>query len=287
MVKKENNIVIKKEKLAEKIIAIEVYNSQIAKNAKAGQFVILKIGSKGERIPLTITDTDRQNKVVTLVSMTIGKTTALLEDIQKGEKLTDLLGPLGKPSEIKKFGHVVCIGGGLGIAPVFHILKEIKNAGNITTTIIGARNKELLIFEKKLKQYSDNFFVCTDDGSKGFKGFVSVKLKELIKASTDKNYDLPDRIIAIGPTLMMKSVCDVTKEFGIKTIVSLNSIMIDGTGMCGTCRVEVDGQTKFACVDGPEFDGHLVNFDLLLARQKYFCEEEQLSMKKYMDEKKG
>lgn len=284
MVEKDYNIVIKKEKLAGKITAIEVYNPQIAKNAKAGQFAILRISPKGERIPLTITNADRQNGVVVFVSMTIGKTTALLENIQEGEKLTDLLGPLGKPSEIKKFGHVVCVGGGLGIAPVFHILKEMKNAGNITTTVIGAKNKELLIFEQQLKQYSDNFFVCTDDGSKGFKGFVSMKLLELIKASTENGSSLPDRVIAIGPTPMMKSVSDVTKEFGIKTIVSLNSIMIDGTGMCGTCRVEIAGETKFACVDGPEFDGHLVNFELLLARQRYFREEEQLSMQKYINE---
>ncbi len=286
MVKSDINVIIKKEDLAEKIVKLVIYNPQIALNARAGQFVIIRVVPTGERIPLTIADSDKKAGSITLISMTIGKTTALVENMREGEKVIDVLGPLGKCSEIEKFGHVVCIGGGLGIAPVFPILKEIKNAGNTVTTIIGARNEKLLILEDEMKVYSDNFFVCTDDGSKGFRGFVSAKLKELIMSSRDKSssIDMPDRVIAIGPTLMMKSVCDVTRDFGIKTTVSLNSVMIDGTGMCGACRVEVGGDTKFACVDGPEFDGHLVNFDLLLARQNYFCEEEQLSMEGYKKE---
>lgn len=287
MVKNDYNIIIEKEDLAENIVKLVIFNPQVALNGKAGQFVIIRVSPKGERIPLTIADSDKKKGSITLISMTIGKTTSLVAGLKKGERITDLLGPLGKCSEIEKFGHVVCIGGGLGIAPVFPILKEIKSAGNLVTTIIGARNEKLLILEDMMKNYSDNFFVCTDDGSKGFRGFVSMKLKELIISSIDgsSNNPKPDRVIAIGPTLMMKSVCDVTREYGIKTIVSLNSIMIDGTGMCGTCRVEVGTETKFACVDGPEFDGHMVNFNLLLARQNYFCEEEQLSMENYKDEK--
>ncbi len=286
MVKNDINVIIEKEDLAEKIVKLVIYNPQIALNAKAGQFVIIRVDPKGERIPLTIADSDKKAGSITLISMTIGKTTTLVEKMREGESITDVLGPLGKCSEIERFGHVVCIGGGLGIAPVFPILKEIKNAGNTVTTIIGARNEKLLILEEEMKACSDNFFICTDDGSKGFKGFVSMKLKELITASLNGtgNFPRPDRVIAIGPTLMMKSVCDVTRQYDIKTIVSLNSIMIDGTGMCGTCRVEVGTETKFACVDGPEFDGHLVNFNLLLARQNYFCEEEQLSMEEYKKE---
>lgn len=286
MVKNDINVIIKKEDLAEKIVKLVIYNPQIALNAKAGQFVIIRVVPNGERIPLTIADSDKKAGSITLISMTIGKTTTIVENMREGEKVIDVLGPLGRCSEIEKFGHVVCVGGGLGIAPVFPILKEIKNAGNTVTAIIGARNEKLLILEDEMKAYSDNFFVCTDDGSKGFRGFVSMKLKELIISSLDKSSSIgmPDRVIAIGPTLMMKSVCDVTRDFGIKTIVSLNSIMIDGTGMCGTCRVEVGSETKFACVDGPEFDGHLVNFNLLLARQNYFCEEEQFSMEEYKKE---
>lgn len=286
MVKNDINVIIKKEDLAEKIVKLVIYNPQIALNAKAGQFVIIRVVPNGERIPLTIADSDKKAGSITLISMTIGKTTTIVENMREGEKVIDVLGPLGRCSEIEKFGHVVCVGGGLGIAPVFPILKEIKNAGNTVTAIIGARNEKLLILEDEMKACSDNFFVCTDDGSKGFRGFVSMKLKELIISSLDKSSSIgmPDRVIAIGPTLMMKSVCDVTRDFGIKTIVSLNSIMIDGTGMCGTCRVEVGSETKFACVDGPEFDGHLVNFNLLLARQNYFCEEEQFSMEEYKKE---
>ena len=286
MVREKENVILNKEKLAQNILRLIIYNPQIALKACAGQFVIIRVNEKGERIPLTIADSDKEKGTITLISMTIGKTTSLIEEMEKGEKINDVLGPLGRSSEIKKYGHVICIGGGVGIAPVFPILREMKLAGNKITTIIGAKSERFLILEREMKEYSDAFFVCTDDGTKGFKGFVSMKLNEILNEIKNKeSLDIkPDRVVAIGPTLMMKSVCDVTRKYEIKTIVSLNSIMIDGTGMCGTCRVEVGNETKFACVDGPEFDGHLVNFNLLLARQNYFCEEEQVVMERYKHE---
>jgi ferredoxin--NADP+ reductase len=278
------NEILKKEQLTKDIFKFVVKNSQVAKKAQPGQFVIIRLTEKGERIPLTIADSDELLGTITLISMTVGKTTMLLARMNEGEYITDLLGPLGKKSEIENFGKVVCVGGGVGIAPVFPILKGLKREGNYVIGIIGARSKNMLILEEEMSKNSDEFYVCTDDGSKGFKGFVSSKLEEVILSniSSESNSKI-NRVIAIGPTLMMATVSHVTKKYDIKTIVSLNSVMIDGTGMCGTCRVEVGGKTKFACVDGPDFDAHLVNFDLLLARQQYYCEEEKISLEKFKE----
>jgi len=278
------NEILKKEQLTKDIFKFVVKNLQVAKKAQPGQFVIIRLTEKGERIPLTIADSNELLGTITLISMTVGKTTMLLAQMNEGEYIMDLLGPLGKKSEIENFGKVVCVGGGVGIAPVFPILKELKRKGNYVITIIGAKSKDMLILEEEMSKNSDEFYVCTDDGSKGFKGFVSSKLEEVILSniSSGPNGKI-HRVIAIGPTLMMSAVSYVTKKYDIKTIVSLNSVMIDGTGMCGTCRVEVGGKTKFACVDGPDFDGHLVNFDLLLARQQYYCEEEKISLEKFKE----
>jgi len=279
--------IIKKEKLAESIFRFVIKAPQIAKKAGAGQFVIIRINKNGERIPLTIADTDISKGYIHLISMVIGKTTMLLAELNEGDFIKDVLGPLGKKSEIDNFGVVTCVGGGVGIAPLLPIIKTLKNAGNYIISIIGAKNKNLLILENEISLVSDEFYICTDDGSKGYKGFVSGKLEELIfeKYSKHSSYKI-NRVVAIGPSIMMKSVCDITKKFDIKTIVSLNSIMIDGTGMCGTCRVEVGKETKFACVDGPEFDGSLVNFDLLISRQNYFKEEENIAINKFLNEHK-
>jgi NAD(P)H-flavin reductase len=269
------NKIIKKEKLAENIFRFVLDAPQIAKNSKPGQFVIIRINETGERIPLTIAGADKKRGNISIISMTVGKTTMVLEGLSEGDFIEDLLGPLGKKSDIEKFGNVICVGGGVGIAPLLPITQALKNAGNNVISVIGAKSSKLLILEKEMSLASSEIYTCTDDGSKGYKGFVTGKLQEIILEKTGENQDFKiDRAIAIGPSVMMKAICEVTGKFNIKTIVSLNSTMIDGTGMCGTCRVEVGKETKFACVDGPEFDGSLVNFDLLISRQNYFREEE-------------
>ncbi|MDD5660076.1 MAG: sulfide/dihydroorotate dehydrogenase-like FAD/NAD-binding protein [Actinomycetota bacterium] len=280
-----SNKIIRKEKLAENIFSFTLDAPQIAKNSNPGQFVIIRINETGERIPLTIAEADKADGTIRIISMSIGKTTMFLSGLNIGDAIKDLLGPLGQKSRIDKFGSVVCIGGGVGIAPLLPITKALKEKGNDTVSIIGARDKDSLILEKEMSLASNEIHICTDDGSKGYKGFVSKRLSELItkKDGKDPCYKF-DRAIAIGPPIMMKAVCDVTAKFNIKTIVSLNSVMIDGTGMCGTCRVEVGGQTKFACVDGPEFDGFLVNFDLLIARQNYYLKEEREAVEYFTKE---
>lgn len=280
-----NNTILKKEKLAENIFKFILHAPQIAKKCGPGQFVIIRINKTGERIPLTIADSDKEGGSITLISMTVGKTTLVLSKLNEGDFIADLLGPLGRKSEIKNFGNVLCVGGGVGIAPLLPITSALKSAGNNVVSVIGARSSIFLILEKEMSLASNEIHICTDDGSKGYKGFVSGKLEQVIEEKICGRADFKfDRAFAIGPSLMMKSVCDVTKKYNIKTIVSLNSIMVDGTGMCGTCRVEVGNETKFACVDGPEFDGHLVNFDLLIARQTYFCDEEKLAVEYFKKE---
>ncbi len=249
----------------------------IAKKHKPGQFVVLRLHEKGERIPVTIAETDREKGTITLIVQEVGKTTYELGDMEPGDSIMDVIGPLGNPAEIENYGTVVTIGGGVGTAIVYPETKAFKEAGNYVISIIGFRNRDLIILEEEMKKYSDELYVTTDDGSYGMKGFVSDKLKELIESG--KNIDL---VVAIGPAIMMKVVCDVTRDKNIKTIVSLNSIMVDGTGMCGACRVEVGGETKFACVDGPEFDGHLVNFDLLLKRLATYREQEKIALERYL-----
>lgn len=264
--------------LAPQIKEFLLYTPEIAEKARAGQFVILRIDEEGERIPLTIADYDASKGTTTIVFQEVGKTTKQLGMLEKDETILDVVGPLGKSSHIEKLESVVMIGGGVGIAPIYPIAKSMHDIGNKVISIIGARNKELLIWEDKMKSVSDEIYVTTDDGSYGQKGFVSQALESLIKKSEQENKKI-DIVYAIGPVVMMRAVCNTTKPYNLKTIISLNPIMVDGTGMCGSCRVEVGGLTKFVCVDGPEFNGHEVNFEQLLARQQAYLDEEKAADK--------
>jgi len=248
----------------------------VARKAQPGQFVVVRIDERGERIPLTIADWDRDEGSVTIVFMEVGTTTARLAMLKAGDAVTDLVGPLGVPTNIEKFGTVVCVAGGVGAAPIAPIGRALKNAGNKIISILGARSKDLIFWEDRLRSFSDQLIVTTDDGTYGRKGVVTEPLKELLESG-----EKIARVIAIGPAVMMKFCAKTTEPFGIKTIVSLNPIMVDGTGMCGCCRVEVDGVTKFACVDGPEFDGHQVDWDLLFARQRIYLDEERRSFEQW------
>lgn len=267
--------IVNKKEISKDIKALEIEAPLIARNAKVGQFVILRIDESGERIPLTIADLDSDKGIITLVFLEIGKTTKKLGNLNIADSIANISGPLGKPSEIENYGRVVCIGGGVGIACIYPVLKAMKEKGNYVIAIIGARNESLLMFEKEIRALSDEFYLTTDDGSAGRKGFVSDVLKELIEK------EAIDRVITVGPLPMMKKVAEITKEKKIKTIASLNPIMLDGTGMCGGCRVIVGGERKFACVDGPEFDAHLVDFDNLILRNQRFLGEEDESLKRY------
>jgi len=263
--------ILKKEVMSETVKLMKIKAPLVAKKAKAGQFIILRIDEKGERIPLTIADYDRKKGTVTVIFMEVGKTTKQLGTLNVGDFLLNFVGPLGQPSDIKKYGTVVMIGGGVGIAPLYPVVRELKQEGNYVISILGARNEKLLMLEKEIEEFSDEFYITTDDGSKGHKGFVSDVLQKLI----DEKKKI-DMVMAIGPVIMMKVVANVTRPHKIKTLVSLNPIMVDGTGMCGGCRVSVGGETKFACVDGPEFDGHLVDYDnLMLRNRRFICEEEE------------
>ena len=265
--------IIGKKNLGEGINLYNISAPDVALKAQPGQFIILRVNKNGERIPITIANSDKKDKTITILVQTLGKTTHLLSELNVGESLADLVGPLGVPTEIKKFGTVVCIGGGFGTAAIYPIAKAMKAEGNHVISIIGARSKELLLMEDEMKAASSEVLAATNDGSCGTKGIVTDVLRNLIY---DKKIQI-DRVIAIGPVIMMKAVSDLTKEKSIKTIVSLNPIMIDGTGMCGACRVLVGNKTKFACVDGPDFDGHLVDFDNLMNRLKFYKEEEKTS----------
>ena len=264
------NKIIEKKDLSENVVKIVLEAPVIAQKRKAGQFIILKVDEKGERIPLTIVDSDAQAGTITIIFQVVGKTTAVMAKMKAGDTIQDVQGPLGNPTEIENYGRVVCIGGGVGVGVVYPLTAALKKAGNEVISIIGSRTKDLLILEKEMGAISDRLIVATDDGSYGFHGFVSQVLQEMI----DKGEKI-DRVFAIGPVPMMKVICDVTRSQGIKTIVSLNSIMVDATGMCGACRVSVAGKTKFACVDGPEFDGHEVDFKLLADRLKMYCDQER------------
>ncbi len=270
------NAVIKKEMLSENVVRMVLEAPAIAKKRKAGQFILLKVDEKGEKIPLTIVDSDAQQGTITIIFQVVGKTTTMLADKKKGEFIHDLQGPLGNPTEIEHFGHVVCIGGGVGVGVVYPIAVALKAAGNRVTSIIGARTKELLILEEEMKKVSDHLVVATDDGSYGFHGFVSAVLQDML----DRKEKI-DRVYAVGPVPMMRVLCDVTRAHGIKTIVSLNSLMLDASGMCGACRVSVGGKTKFTCVDGPEFDGHEVDFAILANRLRMYSQQERQSLEMY------
>lgn len=259
------NTILQKKLLAEKINQYIVYAPYIARKAKAGQFVILRLADGGERVPMTIVDHDSSEGTITLIVQTVGKTTMMLEALQPGEIIHDVLGPLGNPSKIKNFGKVAVIGGGVGAAVAYPVAKALKLAGNHVTSIVGARSKDLIILTSELEQVSDRLLFTTDDGSYGLHGFVTDQLRMLLEAGERFEY-----ILAIGPLFMMRAVADLTRPYGIPTTVSLNTIMVDGTGMCGGCRVQVGDEIKFTCVDGPEFDGHLVDFDMVIHRNRTY-----------------
>ena len=275
----EKNEVLENILISELVNQYTIYAPEIAQARKAGQFIILRLDENGERIPLTIADADSEAGTLTLIVQAVGKTTQRMTELKAGEKLLDLVGPLGSPTHIENFGKVVVIGGGIGIAPAHPIAEALKQAGNHVTTILGARMKDLIFFEDKMQATSDETIICTDDGSYGKKGLVTDILNEL---SEEKGK--PDLVVAIGPLIMMKFVALLTKSLEIPTMVSLNPVMIDGTGMCGGCRVTVDGETKFACVDGPEFDGHLVDFDELAQRQAFYHDQEHESAEQFKHE---
>jgi len=273
--------ILKIEEIAKETYMVKVKAPLIAKKFKPGHFVIVRVHEKGERIPLTIVEADEREGNITLIFKVVGKTTLMLSKMSSGDPLADIVGPLGNPSEIAKFGNVICIGGGVGIAPIYPIVKALKNAGNYVITIIGARSSDYLFLEKELSEISDEFYIATDDGSKGFKGFVT----DILKSILEKRGDQINRVIVIGPTIMMKIAAEITRPFKIKTIASLNPIMVDGTGMCGACRVKVAGEIKFACVHGPEFDAHEVDFDELINRLNMYKELESQALEKYLGEK--
>jgi ferredoxin--NADP+ reductase len=268
--------IIRREEMAEGTVVLnEIEAPRIARKAQPGQFVILKANEEGERIPLTMAETDPEKGTLTIIYMVVGKSTALFKSLKVGDAYQDVIGPLGKATEIEKVGNVVCVGGGTGIAVLHPITRALKNVGNHVTAIIGSRSKDLLIMEKHMRRASHELLICTDDGSYGRKGFVTEALKDVLdKGDTQL-------AVAIGPVPMMKFVSKLTAQYGVKTIVSLNPIMVDGTGMCGGCRVTVGGKTKFACVDGPEFDGHKVDYDELMLRLQAYCEDEKRCFEDY------
>jgi ferredoxin--NADP+ reductase len=261
--------IITKRELAPKIKLFEIHAPEIAEQARPGQFVIVRLHEKGERVPLTIAGYDRHKGTITIVFNEVGKTTKELGCLNNGDSILNLAGPLGNPSEIQKFGRVLVVGGGVMTAPLYLVAKALRDAGNELTVVVGARIKDLLIYEKEMKNIADEFYVTTDDGSKGQKGLDF--LKELL---SKKHFD---RAVVMGPVVMMKTVSEITKPFSVKTIVTLTPIMVDGMGMCGACRVTVKGETKFGCVDGPEFDGHAVDFDELIKRQRVYLPEERVA----------
>ncbi len=256
--------------LSPSVFRMEIEAPEIARERKPGQFVILQVDDNwGERIPLTIADADSDVGTITIVFQTVGRTTHLLASLKPGDAVPAVLGPLGNPTHIKKFGTVVCVGGGIGVAPLHPIAQAMKAAGNRLVAILGARTRELIIMEDDMRRIADELIVVTDDGSYGRKALVTEPLKE-----QSQRVPPPDCVVAIGPPIMMKFCAETTRPFGIKTIVSLNTIMIDGTGMCGGCRVTVGGETKFVCVDGPEFDGHQVDFDNMMQRLGAYKKQE-------------
>lgn len=264
------NTILSKQRLSPEVFRMVIRSPEIAEARKPGQFIILQLGGDfGERIPLTIANADPKEGTITIIFQAVGETTHHLALMNEGDKIENLLGPLGKPTDIEKYGKVVCVGGGIGVAPLFPIVQGMKEAGNEVKVIMGARNQSLLIMEEDMKATADEVIVVTDDGSYGRKALVTEPLKELCETWK------PDCVVVIGPPIMMKFGALTTKPFGVKTIVSLNTIMIDGTGMCGGCRVNIAGKTKFVCVDGPEFDGHEVDWDNMLLRLGTYRSKEQ------------
>ncbi len=270
------NSIICKRQLSDDVFEMRVTAPYISRERKPGQFVIIQLDTDfGERIPLTIADADPREGSITIIFQAVGSTTSRLAALREGQSIENVLGPLGKPTHIENFGHVVCVGGGIGVAPLYPIAQGMKNSGNEVTIIIGARNKDLLILEEKMQAIADELIVCTDDGSYGRKALVTEPLKELCEKQKK-----PDLAVAIGPPIMMKFCAETTRPFEVHTVVSLNTIMVDGTGMCGGCRVSVGGDTQFVCVDGPEFDGHLVDFDNMMRRLSAYKGQEEHDLEK-------
>jgi len=271
--------ILLRQDLVPDIHLFKVAAPNVAKKAQAGQFVVIRIDERGERIPLTIADWDREEGSITIVFMEVGTTTHRLAWLEAGDFIADFIGPLGLPTHIEKFGTVICVAGGFAVATIMPVARAMRIEGNRVISIMGARNKSLIFWEDELRSVSDQLIVTTDDGSYARQGLVTEPLKELLETG-----EKIDRVIAIGPSIMMKFCAKTTQPFGVKTIVSLNPIMVDGTGMCGCCRVSVGGVTKFACVDGPDFDGHQVDWDLLFARQRIYLDEEKRSFEQWQSQ---
>jgi ferredoxin--NADP+ reductase len=268
--------VIKKENLGPEMVLMEINAPHVTRHMQPGQFVILRVNEKGERIPLTVADFDSEKGRITIVFQKVGKTTYMLGSIPEGGSILDVTGPLGTPSEINKFGTVVCIGGGIGVAPIYPIARKLKSEGNGVISIIGYRSKNYVFWEEKMKSVSGKLMIATNDGTYGEKGFVTDILKKLLESAIKI-----DRIITIGPAIMMKAVSDMTKPKKIRTIASLNSLMVCGMGMCGACRITVGGETKLTCSDGPDFDAHLVDFNELMERLNVYKDEEKQTFEKW------
>ena len=264
------NKIVKIRQLAPNVKEYVIEAPLVAKHAKPGQFIILRVDSEGERVPFTIADFDTQKGTVTILVQEVGYTTTLLGKLKEGEYLSDFVGPLGNPTDLDCYQKAVLVGGGIGTAVIYPQAKKLATISKKADVIVGARTKELIMYEDEFKASADNLYIVTDDGSYGEQGFVTTKLKALLDSG--KKYDV---VFAVGPMPMMRAVANLTREYGIRTIVSMNSVMVDGTGMCGGCRITVGGETKYACVDGPEFDGHLVDFDSALNRLGYYKEVEQ------------
>ena len=257
-----------KRTLAENVNEYVIAAPEAARNAKPGQFIILRVDAEGERVPFTICDINRTLGTVTILVQTVGATTAKLAELGAGDYIADFVGPLGNPTDLTGYGKAMLVGGGIGGAVIYPQAKYLASIGKPATMVLGARNESLLMYEREMGNFASDLHIMTDDGSKGGKGFVTDKVRELLGK---EKYDV---VMAVGPLMMMKAVCDVTREFGVHTIVSMNSVMVDGTGMCGCCRVTVGGERKYACVDGPEFDGHLVDFDEARLRAGFYKEQE-------------
>ena len=261
------NKIISKEHFSEKVFKLVIEAPLIAKSRKAGHFVIVRAGKGGERIPLTIADADPAKGSITLIVQEVGVSTRKICALEPGESLTDIVGPLGQATEIRNFGTVVCCGGGVGVAPLLPIIKALKQAGNRVISVLAARNRDLIILEEQVREHSDEVIIMTDDGSQGRKGLVTDGVESVI------NRENVDLVVTIGPAVMMKFVALLTKKYNVPTMCSLNTIMVDGTGMCGACRVTVDGKTRFVCIDGPEFDAHKVDFDEMMTRLRSYNQE--------------
>jgi ferredoxin--NADP+ reductase len=271
-------IVFKREMAERTVCEFDIIAPDIAKKANPGQFVVIRANETGERIPLTMAGADPEAGIIKIIFQVVGKTTALLRSLGEGDEITDIIGPLGVPTHVEKLGTVICVGGGTGVAVMYPITRAYKDADNHVIAIIGARTKDLLILEDEMKAASHDLRVTTDDGSYGHHGFVTDVLKQILDERDDVRL-----VVGIGPVPMMKFLCKMTKEYDVKTMVSLNPIMVDATGMCGACRVSVGGRTRFCCVDGPEFDGHQVDFDELVKRQRAYLTEEKESMDRFTE----